>query len=85
MSRYLKHFTAVGDDQKFRLEEEEEEELQAASPELPAASGLFPTTLTFRQALQRLYSCQRFQVQTVTSAHLHIAKQKQIKLSTSEV
>lgn len=60
MSRYLRHFTAVGDEQP--AEEEEEEELQAASEELSPATGQFPTKLTFRDSLQRLYSSDRFQV-----------------------
>lgn len=59
MSRYLRHFTTVGDEQPA---EEEEEELQAASEELSPATGQFPTTLTFRDSLQRLYSSDRFQV-----------------------
>lgn len=59
MSRYLRHFTAVGDDQPAELEEEE---LHVASEELSAATGQFPATQTFREALQRLYSSERFQV-----------------------
>ncbi|XP_068181556.1 voltage-gated hydrogen channel 1 [Antennarius striatus] len=62
MAQYLKHFTAVGDEQPAQWEEEE---LHEASEELSAASGLFPTTLTFRASLQRLYSCERFQVLVV--------------------
>lgn len=60
MSRYLRHFTTVGDEQSAQWEDEEE--LNAASEELSAATGLFPTTLTFRESLQRLYSSDRFQV-----------------------
>ena len=60
MARYLSYFTAVGDEPE--VAGEEEEELQAASEELSPATGLFPTTLSFRQSLQRLYSCDRFQV-----------------------
>ncbi len=59
MSRYLRHFTTVGDDQPAELEEEE---LHVASEELSPATGQFPTTLTFRDSLQRLYSSDRFQV-----------------------
>lgn len=59
MSRYLRHFTAVGDSQPAELEEEE---LHTASEELSPATGQFPTTLTFRESLQRLYSCDSFQV-----------------------
>ncbi|KAI3352167.1 hypothetical protein L3Q82_020978 [Scortum barcoo] len=62
MSRYLKYFTTVGDQQPAQLEEEE---LHEASEELSAATGLFPTTLTFRESLQRLYSSDRFQVVVV--------------------
>ncbi len=60
MSRYLRYFTTVGDEQP--VQEEEEEELHVASEELSPATGQFPTTLTFRDSLQRLYSSERFQV-----------------------
>lgn len=60
MSRYLRHFTAVGDEQPAQWDDEEE--LNAASEELSAATGQFPTTLTFRESLQRLYGSDRFQV-----------------------
>lgn len=59
MSQYLKFFTAVGDEQPAQLDELE---LHADSEELNPAAGQFPTTLTFREALQRLYSSERFQV-----------------------
>lgn len=59
MSQYLKHFTTVGDEPPPQWDEEE---LHVASEELSPATGLFPTTLTFRQSLQRLFSCDRFQV-----------------------
>lgn len=63
MARYLSYFTAVGDEPE--VAGEEEEELQAASEELSPATGLVPTTLSFRQSLQRLYSSDRFQVVVV--------------------
>ncbi|XP_069575022.1 voltage-gated hydrogen channel 1 [Brachyistius frenatus] len=62
MSRYLKYFTTVGDEQPVQLEEEE---LHVASEELSPASGLFPTTLTFKDLLKRLYCSGRFQVLVV--------------------
>lgn len=58
MARYLKYFTTVGDEQPSQ----EDEELHEASEELSPATGQFPTTLTFRESLQRLYSSDRFQV-----------------------
>lgn len=60
MSRYLRHFTTVGDEQPAQWEDEEE--LNAASEELSAATGQLPATLTFRESLQRLYGSDRFQV-----------------------
>lgn len=59
MARYLRHFTTVGDKQPVQWEEEE---LHVASEELSAATGQFPTTLTFRDSLKRLYSSNHFQV-----------------------
>lgn len=59
MARYLKYFTTVGDEHAVQLEEEE---LHVASEELSPATGQFPTTLTFRDSLQRLYKSDRFQV-----------------------
>ncbi|KAM9377065.1 voltage-gated hydrogen channel 1 isoform 1-T3 [Pholidichthys leucotaenia] len=59
MSRYLRYFTTVGDQQPT---EWEDEELHVASEELSPATGQFPTTLTFRDSLKRLYSSERFQV-----------------------
>lgn len=61
MSRYLRHFTAVGDEQPAQWEEEEEE-LHKASEELNPASAQLERTFTFREMLQRLYSSDRFQV-----------------------
>lgn len=62
MARYLRFFTAVGDEQPAQFEEEE---LHVDSEELSPATGQFPTTLTFRASLQRLYGCNRFQVMVV--------------------
>ncbi|XP_061581942.1 voltage-gated hydrogen channel 1-like [Cololabis saira] len=62
MSRYLKHFTTVGEKQPPQWEDEE---LHVASEELGPATGQFPTTLTFRDSLRRLYGSDRFQVVVV--------------------
>lgn len=62
MAQYLKYFTTVGDEQPGQWEEEE---LHEASEELSPATGQFPTTLTFRESLCRLYSSERFQVLVV--------------------
>ena len=69
MARYLRYFTTVGDEQPATWEDEE---LHVASEELSPATGQFPTTLTFRASLQRLYSSDRFQVNAtaVLSAYL---------------
>lgn len=40
----------------------EEEELHEASEELGPATGQYPTELTFRDSLRKLYSSDRFQV-----------------------
>uniref|UniRef100_A0A3B4AUU7 Voltage-gated hydrogen channel 1 n=1 Tax=Periophthalmus magnuspinnatus TaxID=409849 RepID=A0A3B4AUU7_9GOBI len=62
MSKYLRHFTAVGDQQKVQWEDEE---LHTVSEDLGPATGQFPPALTFRDSLQRLYSSERFQVAVV--------------------
>ncbi|XP_030001985.1 voltage-gated hydrogen channel 1 [Sphaeramia orbicularis] len=62
MAQYLRYFTTVGDEQPGQWEEEE---LHEASEELSPATGQFPTTLTFRESLCRLYSSERFQVLVV--------------------
>ncbi|CAJ1057986.1 voltage-gated hydrogen channel 1 [Xyrichtys novacula] len=62
MARYLRYFTTVGDE---KLVEIEEEELHVANEDLNPAAGAYPTTLTFREALKRLYSSDRFQVAVV--------------------
>lgn len=63
MAQYLKYFTTVGDEQTAQFEFEE---LHTASEELSPATGQFPPTLTFRGALKRLYSSDRFQVAVVS-------------------
>ncbi|XP_003454349.1 voltage-gated hydrogen channel 1 [Oreochromis niloticus] len=62
MSRYLKHFTAVGDQ---HVVHSDEEELHVSSEELSSATGQLPATLTFRDSFKRLYSSERFQVLVV--------------------
>lgn len=59
MARYLRFFTAVGDDQPTQWEEEE---LHMNSEELSSATGQYPATLTFRESLKQLYCSDRFQV-----------------------
>ncbi|XP_057705518.1 voltage-gated hydrogen channel 1 isoform X3 [Corythoichthys intestinalis] len=62
MARYLRHFTAVGDEQPGQWEDEE---LHVHSDELGPATGQYPETVTFRDSLKRLYSSTRFQVTVV--------------------
>lgn len=63
MARYLRYFTTVGDQQPGQWEDEE---LHVASEDLSPATGQFPTTLTFRDSLRRLYSSDRFQVRLIS-------------------
>ncbi|XP_028316018.1 voltage-gated hydrogen channel 1 [Gouania willdenowi] len=66
MARYLRFFTAVGDKEHQQLSGQwEEQELHMGSEELSPAEGHFPSTLSFRDALKRLYSSERFQVLVV--------------------
>ncbi|KAM3877808.1 voltage-gated hydrogen channel 1 [Diretmus argenteus] len=62
MSRYLRYFTTVGDKQP---EKWEDEELHEVSDDLGPATGQYPTSLSFRDSLQRLYTSHRFQVLVV--------------------
>ncbi|KAM4555913.1 voltage-gated hydrogen channel 1 [Odontesthes bonariensis] len=62
MASYLRHFTAVGDQQPQQWEDEE---LHVNSEELSPATGQFPTKLTFKESLKKLYSSDRFQVVVV--------------------
>ncbi|MEQ2169382.1 hypothetical protein GOODEAATRI_024685 [Goodea atripinnis] len=62
MARYLRHFTAVGDLQPGQWVDEE---LHVHSEELSPATGQYPTALTFRDSLRRLYTSDRFQIAVV--------------------
>ncbi|XP_041747589.1 voltage-gated hydrogen channel 1 [Coregonus clupeaformis] len=63
MSKYLKHFSTVGDDHTTQWQDEE---LHEASEELGPATGQMPLgELTFRDSLKRLYSANRFQIVVV--------------------
>lgn len=62
MAQYLRYFTTVGDQQ---LVQWEDEDLHVVSEDLSPATGQFPTALTFRDSLRRLYSSERFQVAVV--------------------
>lgn len=62
MAQYLRYFTTVGDQQTVQWEDEE---LHVASEDLSPATGQFPTTVSFRDSLKRLYSSERFQVAVV--------------------
>ncbi|KAM4732975.1 voltage-gated hydrogen channel 1 isoform 1-T2 [Anableps anableps] len=62
MARYLRHFTAVGDVQPGQWVEDE---LHVDSEELSPASGQYPTAVTFRDSLKRLYTSDRFQIAVV--------------------
>ncbi|CAB1353941.1 unnamed protein product [Coregonus sp. 'balchen'] len=60
MSKYLRHFTTVGDDHTAHWHDEG---LHEAREELGPATGQLPhRELTFRDSLKRLYSSDRFQV-----------------------
>ncbi|CAL8340862.1 unnamed protein product [Lota lota] len=62
MSRYLRHFTAVGDEKTVPGTWEI---LDEASEEVSPTPGQHPPRLSFRESLQRLYSSGRFQVVVV--------------------
>lgn len=62
MAQYLRYFTTVGDQQPVQWEDEE---LHVTSEELSPATGQFPSALTFRDSLKRLYSSERFQIAVV--------------------
>lgn len=61
MSRYLKHFTAVGDEQSTAGQWHEEEP-HDASEDIELATGQHLDQLSFRDSLRRLYRTERFQV-----------------------
>ncbi|XP_072252389.1 voltage-gated hydrogen channel 1 [Leuresthes tenuis] len=62
MAWYLRHFTTVGDQQPGQWEEEE---LHEDSEDLSPATGQYPTKLTFKDSLKKLYISDRFQVVVV--------------------
>ncbi|XP_036385824.1 voltage-gated hydrogen channel 1 [Megalops cyprinoides] len=64
MSRYLRHFTAVGDDE-HSIAQWQEEELHEASEELEPATGQAQQPITFRDSLRKLFSSDKFQISVV--------------------
>ncbi|XP_059400387.1 voltage-gated hydrogen channel 1-like isoform X2 [Carassius carassius] len=60
MSRFLKHFTAVGDEQNTAAQWQDTE-LHDASEDLELATGQLGQ-VNFRNSVRRLYSTERFQV-----------------------
>ncbi|XP_017294313.1 voltage-gated hydrogen channel 1 [Kryptolebias marmoratus] len=62
MSRYLKYFTTVGDEQTGQWEDEE---LHVTSEDLSPATGQLPPAVSFRDTLKRLYTSEHFQVVVV--------------------
>ncbi|XP_010879662.1 voltage-gated hydrogen channel 1 [Esox lucius] len=64
MSKYLKHFTAVGDN--HQAVQQHSVVLHEVSPELrPATGQLTHGRPTFRDSLKRLYASERFQIAVV--------------------
>ncbi|MBN3274775.1 HVCN1 protein, partial [Polyodon spathula] len=62
MSRYLKHFTAVGDDNhSFNKQHEEEFHRDGEEPSLHSVEH----SLTFRESLKKLFGSHKFQVSVV--------------------
>ncbi|XP_043924569.1 voltage-gated hydrogen channel 1 [Protopterus annectens] len=64
MSKYLKHFSTVGDDYR-KWHEEEEEEDNSVGPETLQPETSPPELLSFRNALKCLLSSYRFQVAVI--------------------
>ncbi|TRY65292.1 hypothetical protein DNTS_015444 [Danionella cerebrum] len=64
MSRYLKHFTAVGDD-KNTTAQWHEEELHEPGGDLELSTGPHIGQVSLRDSLRRLYSTERFQIVVV--------------------
>ncbi|XP_071192116.1 voltage-gated hydrogen channel 1-like [Salvelinus alpinus] len=63
MSKYLRHFTTVGDDHTAQWQDEK---LHEASEELGPATGQMPQgELSFRDSLKMLYSSDKFQIVVV--------------------
>ncbi|XP_051973828.1 voltage-gated hydrogen channel 1-like isoform X3 [Xyrauchen texanus] len=61
MSRYLRHFTAVGDEQNT-APQWQDEELHVDSDDLELTTGQRLGQVSFRDSLRCLYSSERFQV-----------------------
>ncbi|XP_043106828.1 voltage-gated hydrogen channel 1 [Puntigrus tetrazona] len=64
MSRFLRHFTAVGDQQNSASPWHDEEP-HDASEDLELATGPHLGQVSFRDSLRRLYSTERFQIVVV--------------------
>ncbi|KAL0182096.1 hypothetical protein M9458_021471, partial [Cirrhinus mrigala] len=64
MSRFLRHFTAVGDDQHTATQWQDDEP-HDASEDLELATGQHLGQVSFRDSLRRLYSTERFQIVVV--------------------
>ncbi|XP_051540169.1 voltage-gated hydrogen channel 1-like [Myxocyprinus asiaticus] len=65
MSRYLRHFTAVGDEQNTATQWQDEE-LHVGSEALELATGHHLGQVSFRDSLRRLYSAEKFQIVVVS-------------------
>lgn len=65
MSRYLKHFTAVGDEQSTAAQWHDDEP-HDASEDIELATGQHLEQVSFRDSLRRLYKTERFQVNYYT-------------------
>lgn len=61
MSSFLRHFTAVGDEQNTAAQWQDEEPHDARG-DLELATGQHLGQVSFRDSLRRLYSTERFQV-----------------------
>ncbi|KAI1882473.1 hypothetical protein AGOR_G00251120 [Albula goreensis] len=64
MSRYLRHFTTVGDDEDS-ITQWQEEELQEPCDFPEPANGQSTQPVTFRDSLRRLFSSDKFQIVVV--------------------
>ncbi|KAI2660019.1 voltage-gated hydrogen channel 1 [Labeo rohita] len=64
MSRFLRHFTAVGDEQTTATQWQDDEP-HDASEDLELATGQHLGQVSFRDSLRRLYSTERFQIVVV--------------------
>ncbi|XP_072515739.1 voltage-gated hydrogen channel 1 [Salminus brasiliensis] len=62
--RYLRFFTAVGDDH-HSLSQWHKEELKETPDELEEAKQTHTTLVTFRESMKRLFSSERFQIAVV--------------------